>query len=233
MLQHIIFGLTSFNQDQYFCDFIHVVSVVCFLLLLGIICLFITELEEFLLSFLGGSDSKESTCNAGDCIRSLDWEDPLEKETATHFSILAWRIPCRVGWWATVHGAAESDTAEQLTHTREFWILLLFQIHASKYFLQFVVCLFFWRIVYVGKQNFSFCWSLIYHISAMVCIFYDQKNFYILQSYNVSSMFSSKYFIILTFKFRSVIYFKLVFIYDVQFIFSKWICSFSSTNFWK
>ena len=24
---------------------------------------------------------------------SLDWEDPLEKEMATHFSILAWRIP--------------------------------------------------------------------------------------------------------------------------------------------
>ena len=26
-------------------------------------------------------------------VRSLDWEDPLEKETATHSSILAWRIP--------------------------------------------------------------------------------------------------------------------------------------------
>ena len=26
-------------------------------------------------------------------IRSLDWEDPLEKGKATHSSILAWRIP--------------------------------------------------------------------------------------------------------------------------------------------
>ena len=26
-------------------------------------------------------------------IRSLDWEDPLEKEMAMHSSILAWRIP--------------------------------------------------------------------------------------------------------------------------------------------
>ena len=26
-------------------------------------------------------------------IRSLGWEDPLEKGMATHFSILAWRIP--------------------------------------------------------------------------------------------------------------------------------------------
>ena len=26
-------------------------------------------------------------------VRSLGWEDPLEKRKATHFSILAWRIP--------------------------------------------------------------------------------------------------------------------------------------------
>ena len=26
-------------------------------------------------------------------VRSLSWEDPLEKGTATHSSILAWRIP--------------------------------------------------------------------------------------------------------------------------------------------
>ena len=26
-------------------------------------------------------------------VRSLGWEDPLEKERATHSSILAWRIP--------------------------------------------------------------------------------------------------------------------------------------------
>ena len=26
-------------------------------------------------------------------VRSLGWEDPLEKEMVTHFSILAWEIP--------------------------------------------------------------------------------------------------------------------------------------------
>ena len=26
-------------------------------------------------------------------VQSLDWEDALEKETATHSNILAWRIP--------------------------------------------------------------------------------------------------------------------------------------------
>ena len=29
-------------------------------------------------------------------VRSLGWEDPLEKGKATHFSILAWRIPWTV-----------------------------------------------------------------------------------------------------------------------------------------
>ena len=27
-------------------------------------------------------------------VRSLGWEDPLEKEMATHSGILAWKIPC-------------------------------------------------------------------------------------------------------------------------------------------
>ena len=38
-------------------------------------------------------------------IRFLGWEDPLEKEVATHSSILAYRIPMdRGAWQATVHG---------------------------------------------------------------------------------------------------------------------------------
>ena len=43
--------------------------------------------------FPGSSDGKESSCNAGDSVQSLGWEEPLESEMATHFSILAWRIP--------------------------------------------------------------------------------------------------------------------------------------------
>ena len=31
---------------------------------------------------------------------SLDWKDPLEKETATLSSILAWEIPWTGAWWA-------------------------------------------------------------------------------------------------------------------------------------
>ena len=49
-------------------------------------------MSTFILS--GGSDGKESACNAGDAGLILgSLEDPLGKETATHSSILAWRIP--------------------------------------------------------------------------------------------------------------------------------------------
>ena len=47
----------------------------------------------FNLGFPGGSDDKEATCNAGDLIQSLCQDNPLGKGIATHFSILAWRIP--------------------------------------------------------------------------------------------------------------------------------------------
>ena len=51
-------------------------------------------------------------------VQSLGWEDLPEKGMATHSSILAWRIPMdRGAWWATVHGVAESDRAEQLSTT--------------------------------------------------------------------------------------------------------------------
>ena len=44
-------------------------------------------------------------------VRSLGQEDPLEKETAIHSSILAWRIPMgRGAWRATVHGVSKSGT---------------------------------------------------------------------------------------------------------------------------
>ena len=41
------------------------------------------------LGFPGSSDDKESACNAGAWVQSLDREDPLKKGMATHSSILA------------------------------------------------------------------------------------------------------------------------------------------------
>ena len=50
--------------------------------------------------FSGGISDKEPACQSMQetqktWVQSLDWEDPLVKETATHSSILAWWIPWR------------------------------------------------------------------------------------------------------------------------------------------
>ena len=68
---------------------------------------------------------KNPPANAGDIKRRrfnpLDWEDPLEEGTATHSSILAWRIP-----WTEEPGGLqcmgwqESPTAEQLNNHNNF-----------------------------------------------------------------------------------------------------------------
>ena len=43
-------------------------------------------------------------------VRSLGWEDPLEEGTASHSSILAWRMPMdRGAWWAIVHAVTKSQ----------------------------------------------------------------------------------------------------------------------------
>ena len=49
-----------------------------------------------------------SACNAGD----LGREDPLEKEMATHSSILAWRIP-----WTEEPGRLQSTGGKELDMT--------------------------------------------------------------------------------------------------------------------
>ena len=60
----------------------------------------------------GGSDSKAVKPTMWETrVQSLGWEDLLEKEMATHSSILAWKIPWRksqVG--CSPWGHKESDT---------------------------------------------------------------------------------------------------------------------------
>ena len=51
-------------------------------------------------------------------VRSLGWEDPLEKGKATHSSILAWRVPKNRGAWRAAcspRGRKESDMTKQLS----------------------------------------------------------------------------------------------------------------------
>ena len=50
--------------------------------------------------------------NAGDMrVQSLGWEDPLGEGTATHSSILAWRIP-----WTEEPGGLQSMGLQRVGH---------------------------------------------------------------------------------------------------------------------
>ena len=64
------------------------------------------------LSLLGGSDGKESAAVRETQVWSLDREDLLKKEMATHSSILAWDIPQTEKPWGgySPRGHKESDT---------------------------------------------------------------------------------------------------------------------------
>ena len=55
-------------------------------------------------------------------VRSLGWEDPLEKEMAIYSRTIAWNIPWteEPGRLQSI-GAQKSDTAEQLKHMRDLW----------------------------------------------------------------------------------------------------------------
>ena len=53
-------------------------------------------------------------------VRFLGWEDPLEKEMATHSSILAWRIP-----WTEEPGGLQSTGSQRVGHD---WATSLTQI---------------------------------------------------------------------------------------------------------
>ena len=44
-------------------------------------------------------------------VRSLGWDDPLEKGMATHSSILAWRIP-----WTEKSGGLQSMGLQRVGH---------------------------------------------------------------------------------------------------------------------
>ena len=56
------------------------------------------------------------------CVRSLGWEDPLEKEMANQSGILVWVICGDRGvWWAIVCGVSkELDTNWQLNNNNNF-----------------------------------------------------------------------------------------------------------------
>ena len=65
------------------------------------------------------SVDKESACSAGDPVRSLGWEDPLEKEMATHSSILAGKIS-----WTEEPGGLQSMGLQRVGHDWFTYLLI-------------------------------------------------------------------------------------------------------------
>ena len=65
-------------------------------------------LLSYILSFPGGSVVKNPFVNAGDVGSIPGSQDPLEKETATHSSILTWRIP-----WTEESGRLQSMESQK------------------------------------------------------------------------------------------------------------------------
>ena len=73
--------------------------------------------------FPGGSEGKESTCNAGDSGSIPGLGRSAREGNGNPFQYSCLENPMdRGGWWATVHGVAKSQTQqkrlsiEQLTH---------------------------------------------------------------------------------------------------------------------
>ena len=62
------------------------------------------------MDFSGGSDGKVSAYNVGD-LGSIPGSDLLEKEMATHSSILAWKIP-----WMEEPGRLQSMGSQRVGH---------------------------------------------------------------------------------------------------------------------
>ena len=62
------------------------------------------------MGFLGGSVVKNLPAMQEMRVRSLNWEDLLEEEKATHFSILAWKIP-----WTAEPGELQSMGSQSQT----------------------------------------------------------------------------------------------------------------------
>ena len=61
--------------------------------------------------FHGGSVVENLPAMQDTRVQSLGWEDPLKKEMATHFSILAWRIP-----WTEEPGRLQSMGSQRVGH---------------------------------------------------------------------------------------------------------------------
>ena len=101
-------------------------------------------------------NGEESACNSGaaqDTVWSLGQQNPLEKGTATHSSILAWKIP-----WTEKPGGLQSTGSQiighhwrNLEHTHTAYLTLMLFFKSSWIFIRLhqVHSLFWWELMYL------------------------------------------------------------------------------------
>ena len=140
----MIFHLSASLQNVYITNFL----------------LILFELYNFI---LGGSVVKnppamQETC-AETWIRSLGWEDPLEKEMATHSNILAWTIP-----WREEPGRLQYMQSQRVGHN---WVT---NIHTHTSFVSSTSFVSF--IVSLSKGYHFIIWTqLVSWFQTKVCIY--------------------------------------------------------------
>ena len=114
-------GLLQINlEGLQFCSCLSVLSIYLHCLLYQ----HLFALSFVLLGFRGGSDSKHLSAIQETRVWSLHQEDLLEKEIATHSSILAWKIP-----WVEEPGRLQSVGSQSRIRLSEvtFFSLSVFQ----------------------------------------------------------------------------------------------------------
>ena len=79
-------------------------------------------------------------------VQFLGWKDPLEEEMATHFSLLAWRIP-----WTEEPGGQQSIGLQRVGHDwSEFTCTHILVLNRGRYlWMHFTLCAFVLSCVYL------------------------------------------------------------------------------------
>ena len=93
--------------------------------------------------FLGGSEVKNLPIMQETQVWSLGWEDPLEKEMATHSSIRAWEIP-----WTEEPGGLQSigvtKSGTQLSSWAGIYTVSLYSFTSK---CKYILMLFYWSVI--------------------------------------------------------------------------------------
>ena len=101
-------------------------------------------------------------------VRSLGWEDPLEKEMASHYRTIAWKIP-----WTEEPGRLQSTGSQRVGHD---WATSLSAIRVvSSAYLRLLVFLLAILIPACASSSATFC---------MMCSTYKLNSFLILKTFN-------------------------------------------------